>query len=151
MRSHFKKFDPTVTRKNSNGTVKTHFLIYFFIEEHLVSSKPPLMMVIAKQTPSYFKHCSNFILFHCCSWFGLCTLPCQQLRKQLPCMLQHTFRRCAGLAEFAPTPSFWGSAPCLVHLQSKVRLNSSAHHTSFLHGTILKHNLYKKRRQIENK
>lgn len=38
---------------------------------------------------------------------------------QLPCRLQHTDHPCVDLAEPAPTPSFWGSALCLVHLQAR--------------------------------
>lgn len=61
----------------------------------------------------------KFIWFQCHSWFGLCTLPCRRLQRQLVCRLQHTGCLCVGLAESAPTPSSWSSALCPVHLQSR--------------------------------
>lgn len=58
-----------------------------------------------------------FIWSHCCSWFGLCTLPCRALPRRLPCRWRRSGRRCAGRAEPAPTLSSLGSAPCLAHLK----------------------------------
>lgn len=105
------------TQTHFECTHSFYWLLKAFFLHRAPSQTPAFVFIILTPDEGGLKRqLCHSIWFHCCSWFGLCTLPCRRLRRRLPYRLPRTAHPCAGLAGPAPTPSSWGSALCLVHL-----------------------------------